>query len=168
MCFGSGRQDGKQCLIVWWLHYVKSLKQELGGRRPKNYKPWLVYVYDYTYHSATEFDVSVKEDLDKLPTLYWLPKLHTRSYKSRLIAKSSSCTTTKLSKCLTSCFTVTRKDVIKYCDKFYDRSGKNLFSSIKNSNEVLNKLKPRSFRASSLFRYVFSTLYTTLSYKRKT
>ena len=110
-------------------------------------------VYDYTYHSATEFDVSVKEDLDKLPTLYWLPKLHTRSYKSRLIAKSSSCTTTKLSKCLTSCFTVTRKDVIKYCDKFYDRSGKNLFSSIKNSNEVLNKMKPRS--ASSLFRYIF-------------
>ena len=37
------------------------------------------------------------------------------------------------------------------------RSGKNLFWSIKNSGEVLNKLKSRGFRATSL-----STLYTTL------
>ena len=36
------------------------------------------------------------------------------------------------------------------------------FSSIKNSYEVLNKLKSRGFRASSLSTYDFSTLYTTL------
>ena len=34
--------------------------------------------------------------------------------------------------------------------------------SIKNSCEVLNKLKSRGFRASSLSTYDFSTLYTTL------
>ena len=39
---------------------------------------------------------------------------------------------------------------------------KNLFWSIKNSCEVLNKLKSRGFRASSLSTYGFSTLYTTL------
>ena len=38
----------------------------------------------------------------------------------------------------------------------------NLFWSIKNSFEVLNKLKSRGFRASSLSTYDFSTLYTTL------
>ena len=43
-----------------------------------------------------------------------------------------------------------------------ERSGKNLFWSIKNSCEVLNKLKSRGFRASSLSTYDFSTLYTTL------
>ena len=36
------------------------------------------------------------------------------------------------------------------------------FWSIKNSREVLNKLKFRGFRASSLSTYDFSTLYTTL------
>ena len=41
-------------------------------------------------------------------------------------------------------------------------SGKNLFWSIKNSGEVLNKLKSRCFRATSLSTYDFSTLYTTL------
>ena len=36
-----------------------------------------------------------------------------------------------------------------------------MFWSIKNSGEVLSKLKSRGFRATSLFTYV-STLYTTL------
>ena len=34
--------------------------------------------------------------------------------------------------------------------------------SIKNSGEVLSKLKSRGFRANSLSTYDFSTLYTTL------
>ena len=37
-----------------------------------------------------------------------------------------------------------------------------MFWSIKNSVEVLNKLKSRGFRATSLSTYDFSTLYTTL------
>ena len=87
---------------------------------------------------------------DKLPTLYWLPKHHKRPYKARFIANSSSCTTTEVSKLLTSCLTAIRKHVIKYCDKLYKRSGKNLLWSIKNSNEVLNILKSRAqlFKAS--------------------
>ena len=87
--------------------------------------------YDHTYHSATELSVSVKEGQDKLLILYWLPKLHKRPYKARFIANSNSCTTTELSKLLTSCLTAIRKHVIKYCDKVYERSGKNLFLSIK-------------------------------------
>ena len=70
--------------------------------------------------------------------------------------------TTELSKLPTSCLTTIKKHVIKYCEKVYERSGKNLFWSIKNSCEVLNKLKSRCFRASSLSTYEFSTLYTTL------
>ena len=38
----------------------------------------------------------------------------------------------------------------------------NIFWSIKNSYEVMNKLTSRGFRASSLSTYDFSTLYTTL------
>ena len=52
--------------------------------------------------------------------------------------------------------------VIRYCEKVYERSGKKLFWSIKNSGEVLNKLKSRGFRVTSLSTYDFSTLYTTL------
>ena len=48
--------------------------------------------------------------------------------------------------------------------KRYMRSGKNLFWSIKNSGEMLDKLKARDFNATSLSTYDFSTLYTTLSH----
>ena len=49
------------------------------------------------------------------------------------------------------CLTTIKNHVIKYCEKVYERSGK-------------NKLKSRGFRASSLSTYDFSTLYTTLPY----
>ena len=124
-------------------------------------------------HLALKFSVCVKERQDRLqfliiaylftfPTLYWLPKLHQKTYKARFIANSSSCTTTELPKLLTSCLTAVKNHVIRYCEKVYERSGKNLFWSIKNSGEVLNKLKSRGFRATSLSTYDFSTLYTTL------
>ena len=46
--------------------------------------------------------------------------------------------------------------------KVYERSGKNLFWSIKNSGEIIDKLKDRDFNATSLSTYYFFTLYTTL------
>ena len=75
-------------------------------------------------HTALHFGVKAKENQDKVPTLYWLPKLHKKPYKARFIANSSSCTTTELSKLLTSCLTAVKKHVIKYCEKVYERSGK--------------------------------------------
>ena len=74
----------------------------------------------------------------KLPTLYWLPQLHKRPYKSRFIANSSACTTTELSILLTSCLTTIKNHVIKYCTTVYERNGKKLWWSIKNSGEVPN------------------------------
>ena len=94
--------------------------------------------------------------------MYWLPKLHKRPYKARFIANSSSCTTTELSKLLTSCRTAIKAKVINYCDSVYERSGKNMFWPIKNSGKVLSKLKDIGYQARSLSTYDFSTLYTTL------
>ena len=46
--------------------------------------------------------------------------------------------------------------------KYTNGQAKKLYWSIKNSTKVLDKLKSRGFRASSLSTYDFSTLYTTL------
>ena len=78
-----------------------------------------------------KFAVDVKERQDRLPTMYWLPKLHKRPYKASFIANSSSCTATELSKLLTSCLTANKTKVIKYCETVYERSGKNMFWPIK-------------------------------------
>ena len=40
--------------------------------------------------------------------------------------------------------------------------GKNMFCAIKNSNEVLSKLKDIGYQATGLSSYECSTLYTTL------
>ena len=56
-------------------------------------------------HTAVSAAVYVKERQDRLPTMYWLTKLHKRPYKARLIANSCSCTTAELSKLLISCLT---------------------------------------------------------------
>ena len=82
-------------------------------------------------------------------------------YKARFIANSSACTTTELFILLTSCLTAIKKHVIKYCTTVYERNGKKIFWSIKNSGEILIKLKSRGFLASCLSTYDFSTLYTT-------
>ena len=88
--------------------------------------------------------------------------MHKKPYKAQFIANSSSCTTTELSKLLTSCLTTIKKHVIKYCEKVYERSGKNLFWSIKNSCEVLNKLKSRGILRPVCLHTILSTLITTL------
>ena len=90
----------------------------------------------------------------KLPTMYWIPKLHKKPYKARFIANSSSCTTTKLSLLLTSCLTKIKEHVKFYCDKAYQNSGINLFWSIKNSNDVLSKLQNKRCLASQLSTFI--------------
>ena len=89
-------------------------------------------------HGPVKFSVCV-EGQDKLPTMYCLPKLHKRPYKARFIAYSSSCTTTELSKLLTSCLTAIKSHAIRYCETVYKTSNKNWFWSIINSGEVLRK-----------------------------
>ena len=88
-------------------------------------------VYSHSNEIPNKCAVYVKEHQDRLPMMYWLPKLHKIPYKARLIANSSFCTNTELSKLLTSCLTAIKAKVIKYCETVYERSGKNMFWSIK-------------------------------------
>ena len=104
---------------------------------------------------TAKFAVNIKEKQDRLTTLYWLPKLHERPYKARFIANSSSCTTTNLSKLLTSCLTAIKNHWIRYYDTVYERDGINYFWSIKNSNDFLNKFKSKTFRLLNCLHMIF-------------
>ena len=100
-------------------------------------------------HVALHFGVKAKENQDKVPTLYWLHKLHGQSYKARFVAGSSSCVTVELCGLLASCLTAIKNHVIKCCEKVYGGLGEDLFWSVGGSGEVLNKLKARDFNATS-------------------
>ena len=104
----------------------------------------------------------VKIDKCELPTFYWLPKLHKRPYKSHFISNSSHCSTTILSKHITSALTAVKDHVIKYSETAFSNSNVNYFWSIKNSSEVIEKLRLRNFRGSHVSSFDFSTLYTSL------
>ena len=142
-------------VVVWRLNYINTLIQELGStktyeRISTDERP---IFNTHSIDITGKFVVGIKEK-------HWLPKLHKRPYKARFIANISSCTTTVLSKLLTSCLTAVKHYWIRYYDTVNERGG--IVWSIKNSNDVLNKCK--NFQASKLSTHDFSTLYTTLPY----
>ena len=111
-------------------------------------------------NSLTKIDVKI--DKCELPTFYWLPKLHKRPYQSRFISNSSHCSTTILSKHITSALTAVKDHIIKYSETAFSNSNVNYFCSIKNSSEVIEKLRLRNFRCSHVSSFDFSTVYTSL------
>ena len=82
-------------VVGWKLSYINTLKRELvDDTSAYKLQPSLserVIVDGHACHTAQHFDVKAKENQDKVPTLYWLPKLHKNS-NARFIANSSSCT----------------------------------------------------------------------------
>ena len=113
---------------------MTSLTSLRATKVPKHMNGFLLrsIVNTHSVDITTKFAVSIKEK-QRLPTLYWLPKLHKRPYKARFIANSSSCTTTPTA------------NFMPYYDTVYERDGINYFWSIKNSNEVPNKFKSKKF-----------------------
>ena len=82
--------------------------------------------------------------------------------KSRFIWNSSHCSTTILSKHITSALIAVKDHIIKYSETAFSNSNVNYFWSIKNSSEVIEKLRLRNFRGSQVSSFDFSTLYTSL------
>ena len=91
-----------------------------------------------------------------------MSKLHKNPFKSCFISNSSHCSTTILSKHITSALTAIKDHVIKYSETAFSNSNVNYFWSIKNSSEVIEKLRLRNFQGSQVSSFDFSTLYTSL------
>ena len=111
-------------------------------------------------HIDTLTKSNIKIDKLDLPTFYWFPKLHKTPHKSRLISNSSHCSTTILSKHITSALTAVKDHDMKYSETSF--SNVNYFWSIKNSSKVIEKLRLRNFQGFQVSSFDFSTLYTSL------
>ena len=78
-------KSANNIVVVCRLHYINTLNwQELNGS--KVYKETStvekIVVDSQSNDLPYKFAVNVKESQDKLPTMYWLPKLHKRPYKA--------------------------------------------------------------------------------------
>ena len=74
-------------VVVWRLYYNNTLKRELVDTNAYKLQPFLserVIVDRHGCYTALHFSVKAKENQDKVPTLYWLPKLHKNPIKQDL------------------------------------------------------------------------------------
>ena len=70
----------------WQITYINTLKRELVDINAYKLQPSLserVIVDGHGCHTALHFGDKALEHQDKVPTLYWLPKLHKKSNKAR-------------------------------------------------------------------------------------
>ena len=159
--FAPADKAANNVIIIWKKYYVDVLKEELNST--STYVPaQLTKDKLLLHHIDTLTKINVKIDKCELPTFYWLPKLHKNPFKSRFISNSSHCSTTILSKHITSALTAIKDHVIKYSETAFSNSNVNYFWSIKNSSEVIEKLRLRNFQGSQVSSFDFSTLYTSL------
>ena len=128
---------------------------------------WILLVHTYLHswrkqtslrHIDTLAKINVKIDKFELPTFYWLQKLHKNPFKSRFISNSSHCSTTILSKRITSALTVVKDHYIKYSETAFNNSNVNYFWS----SEVIEKMRLRNFQGSHIYSFDFYSLYTLL------
>ena len=74
-------------VIVWRLHYINTLKQELSGTKAhrETSEEEKSVVNGHCNYLALKFSVCVKGRQDRLPKMYWLPKLHKHRIKHDLL-----------------------------------------------------------------------------------
>ena len=89
------------------------------------------------------------------------------NWNEATLAGSSTCSTKELSIHLTKILSTVKEGQQKYCETVYSRSGINHMWILKNSKDLLDNLKSRSFsQVSSIKTFDFSTLYTTLPHDK--
>ena len=73
-----GDKVANNVVVVSKEYYINSLKQELSTAKTYEHNRFdgTSIVDMHRCHMAANFWVFVDEDHSKLPTLYWLPKLH--------------------------------------------------------------------------------------------
>ena len=120
-------------VVVLKRYYINTLKQELSTAKTYEHNKLdeTSIVDRHRCHMAAKFGLFVDDDYSKLPTLYWLPKLHKRPYKSRFIVNSNACTTTELSILLTPCLTAIKAISLNIAQQFMKEMVKIYFGLLK-------------------------------------
>ena len=156
-------------------YYVDVLLKELGleNEASNTYKlitnlSMLDVVKQHIQELNEMFGIKVTNDMQALPDIYWLPKLHKDPIKHRFIIASKLCTVKKLSKDITSIFKLAYEQVETYNNKARVFSGINAFWVIQNSEPVLLALNNINNKknAKIVSSFDFSTLYTNIPHDK--
>ena len=132
------------------------------------------YEYDSTKSSIdvvnshkltlSNLDLPLKEDMECLPSMYWMPKMHKTPVGERFIIASPKCSAKPLLKDVTSILKLFQKQVESFHDKNRLWVGVSNFWVIQNNKPVvdrINKINSKK-KAVSIRTFDFSTLYTKI------
>ena len=114
------------------------------------------------HHIDALYKSNINIDKLGLPTFYWLPKLHKNLYKSRFISNSRHCSTTILSKHITSALTAVKNHVINYSDTASSNSNVNYWIIFCPLKTLLKSSKSCGCETFRVLKYLLSIflLYT--------
>ena len=115
------------------MYYINTLKRELVNTNAYKLQPSLserVIVDRHCYHTALHFGVKAKENQDKVPTLYRLPKLHKNPIKQDLFLILVFVQQQSFP-LLTSCLTAVKNMLSSTVKRYMRDPGKNYFGLLK-------------------------------------
>ena len=156
-------------------HYASVLMKELGlqGASTSTYTRIHQHTPEdiITLHERQlkeNFSIEIEDEMRTLPDIYWIPKLHKNPVKSRFIIASKHCTIKRLSKNLSSIFTLFQKQIDTYYAKAHFYSGIKSYWIINNRDPVLRAVSKSQARKSAkcVTSFDFSTLYTKIPHDK--
>ena len=115
-----------------------------------------------------QLKINLKHNMENLPSMYWVPKMHKKPVGFRFIIASPQCSLKKLAKDLTAIFRLFYKKIERYHQKGKICSGINKFWVIQNSKPIIQSINNLNKRkvAKSLSTFDFSTLYTKIPHDK--
>ena len=116
----------------------------------------------------SKYKVEINKKMERLPSMYWLPKMHKQPVGFRFIIASPKCSLKPLTKQITSIFKLVYNNVERYNLKSKIWSGVNKFWIIQNNKPVINTINKINKRHSAkhFSTFDFSTLYTKIPHNK--
>ena len=107
-------------IVVCKKYYLEVVTREITATT--TYEPVgrdRIAIFNEHLEFMRENNITMKPELECLPSFYWLPKLHKNPYGTRFIAASYKCTTKPLSRLLATCLNTIISHFKQYCNGIY-------------------------------------------------
>ena len=112
----------------------------------------------------SKYDLQLKEGMDCLPSMYWIPKLHKVPVGNRFIIASPKCSLKPLLKDVTPILKLFQNQIKSFHDKNRIWTNVSNFWIIQNNTPVVERIDKinQKKKAVSIRTFDFSTLYTKI------
>ena len=155
--------------IICKKYYTEIILKELGVLGERNNTYVLVNTDDKNIikkdkQYCQKLKIKQGEDNEKLPIMYWTPKMHKNPVGKRFIVASKKCSLKPLAKIISSIFKMFYYQMENFHKSEKFLANYNQFWVLKNANpiiQIINNIN-RKKNAKSICTYDFSTLYTNI------